>query len=137
MNAISRKPVAVGLAAAIALGSGIATGTVGPASAAPLAANQLAIKEAATDDVINVGRRHRSGAAFAALALGVIGAVIAHDAYKRHRKRHYYYEPYAYAPYPYYAYPSHPYKGHHGGHYKYHPYGIYRVNPGPPSHSYM
>ena len=108
MNRISRKPVALGLAAAIALGGGIASGMPGSASAAPLAANQSAVKDAATSDVINVHRRrYHSGAAFAALAIGVIGAVIAHQEYKRYRKRHYYhgYPPYAYAPYPYYAYP--------------------------------
>jgi hypothetical protein len=48
-------------------------------------------------------RGYRNGAAFAALALGVVGAVIAHQEYKRYRKRHHYYAPYAYGPYPYYA----------------------------------
>ncbi|HEY7457840.1 MAG TPA: hypothetical protein VH765_03725 [Xanthobacteraceae bacterium] len=111
MKSISRKPIAIGLAAAIALGGAIVSGVPGSASAAPLAANQLAVKDAATSDVINVHRRrYHSGAAFAALALGVVSAVIAHQQYKRYRKRHYYYgypPPYAYAPYPYYAYPRH------------------------------
>jgi hypothetical protein len=104
MTMKSRKSIAIGLAAAITLGSGIATGTV---SAAPLAGNQLAVKEAAGSDVIDVhSRRHRNGAAFAALALGVVGAVIAHQEYKRYRKRHRYdHYPYAYHSYPYHAYP--------------------------------
>jgi hypothetical protein len=117
MNRISRKPVALGLAAAIALGGGIASGMPGSASAAPLAANQLAVKDAAASDVINVHRRrYRNGAAFAALALGVIGAVIAHQEYKRYRRRHrdLYYSPYAYYPYPYatdaYRYHAYPHR---------------------------
>lgn len=104
MTTKSRKSIAIGLAAAITLGSGAA---VGSAIAAPLAANQLAVKDAASSDVVDVHyRRHRNGAAFAALAIGVIGAVIAHREYKRYRKRHHYYDyPYANGSYPYYAYP--------------------------------
>jgi hypothetical protein len=104
MTTKSRTSIAIGLAAAITLGSGIATGTV---SASPLAGSQLAVKEAASSDVVDVRhRRHRNGAAFAALALGVIGAVIAHQEYKRYRKRHHYHHyPYAYRAYPYHAYP--------------------------------
>jgi hypothetical protein len=122
MKSISRKPIAIGLAAAIALAGGIASGMPGSASAAPLGANQSAVKDAVTGDVINVHRRgYRNGAAFAALAIGVIGAVIAHQEYKRYRKRHqYYYAPYAYYPYPYatdayryHAYPHQAYPHHH------------------------
>jgi hypothetical protein len=119
MNTRTSKPLAVGLAAAIALGSGIATSMSGSANAAPLAANQLAVKDAATDNVINVGRRHRGSAAFAGLALGVIGAIIAHEVYRKHRNRqrdHYYsygYAPYGYAPYPYHVYPHRSYKSYH------------------------
>ena len=104
MTTKSRKSIAIGLAAAITLGSGVAARS---ANAAPLAGNQLAVKEAASSDVVDVHyRRHRSGTAFAALAVGVIGAVIAHQEYKRYRKRHYYYDgPYAYRSYPYYARP--------------------------------
>jgi hypothetical protein len=106
MTTKSRKLIAIGLAAAITLGGGLAAGS---ASAAPLAGNQLAVKEAAPSDVVDVHyRRHRNGAAFAALAIGVIGAVIAHQEYKRYRRHHrYYYGPYAYGPYPYYAYRRH------------------------------
>jgi hypothetical protein len=96
MGTQTRKPIAVALAGAIALGGGIAA-MPGAASAAPLISNQLAVKEAAPSDVIDVRRwrRHR-GAAIAGLALGVIGAIIAHDAYRRHHRRHYYYQPYGY-----------------------------------------
>jgi hypothetical protein len=106
MGMQTRKPIAIGLAVAIALGSGIASWTPSSANAAPLASNQLAVKEAAPDDVIDVRRwrRHRGGAAFAGLALGVIGAIIAHEAYRRHHRRHYYYAPYGY--YGYYGAPA-------------------------------
>jgi hypothetical protein len=113
MTTKSRKSIVIGLAAAITLGSGVAAGS---ASAAPLAGNQFAVKEAASNDVIDVHyRRHRNGAAFAALAVGVIGAVIAHQEYKRYRKRHRYYDgPYAYNSYPY-AYRGHRHRRHHHG----------------------
>ena len=104
MTTKTKKTIAIGLAAAITLGGGLAAGS---ASAAPLAGNQLAVKEAVSSDVIDVRhRRHRNGAAFAALAIGVIGAVIAHQEYKRYRKRHYYHGyPYAYRSDPYQGYP--------------------------------
>jgi hypothetical protein len=116
MTTKSRKSIAIGLAGAIALGGGLAAGT---ATAAPLAGNQLAVKEAAPGDVVDVHyRRHRNGAAFAALAIGVIGAVIAHQEYKRYRKRHRYYYghgPYAYGPYygRHYAYDGYRRHRHH------------------------
>jgi lipid-binding SYLF domain-containing protein len=86
-----KKPLAIGVAAAIALGSTFSIGASSPANAMPLGLNALAVKDAAQSDVIDVHwRRHRRGAAFAGLALGVIGAIIAHDAYRRHHRRHYY-----------------------------------------------
>jgi len=132
MNTKMRKPFAVGVAAAIALG-GFATVSSGSASAAPLAANQLAVKDAATSDVINVHRRgYRGGAAFAALAITAIGAVIAHQEYKRYRKRHYgYYQPYAYSSYPYRAYPYRAYP------YRAYPYRAYRYRGYRYSHQYQ
>ncbi|MEX2127777.1 MAG: hypothetical protein WD871_05985 [Xanthobacteraceae bacterium] len=95
-----KKPLAIGVAAAIALGSTFSIGAPSPASAMPLGTNALAVKESAPSDVIDVHRwrRHR-GAAFAGLALGVIGAIIAHDAYRRHHRRHHYYYGY-YGPPP-------------------------------------
>jgi hypothetical protein len=103
MTTKTKKAIAIGLAAAITLGGGL----VARASAAPLAGSQLAVKEAVSSDVIDVRhRRYRHGAAFAALAIGVIGAVIAHQEYKRYRKRHHYHGyPYAYRSYPYQGYP--------------------------------
>ena len=107
----TRKSIAIGLAAAITLGGGLAAGSV---SAAPLAGNQLAVKEAASGDVIDVHyRRHRNGAAFAAHAIGVISAVIAHQEYNRYRKRHHHY-PYAYNSYPNYG-QRYAYRGYHRG----------------------
>ena len=112
MTTKSRKSIAIGLAAAMTLGSGVAAGS---ASATPLAGNQLAMKEAASSDVIDVHyRRHRNGAAFAALAIGVIGAVIAHQEYKRYRKRHRYY--YNDGPYGYYGHPYYAHRRHHHHH---------------------
>jgi hypothetical protein len=112
MSTKSRKSIAIGVAAVVALGSGIASGT---ATAAPLAGSQLAVKDAASSDVVDVHyRRHRNGAAFAALAIGVIGAVIAHQEYRRYRRHHHhYYHPYAYGPYPYYARPYAYHRRHH------------------------
>ena len=111
MNSKSRKSIAIGLATAITLGSGIATGTV---SAASLAGNQLAVKEAASSDVVDVHyRRHRNGAAFAALAVGVIGAAIAYHQYKRYRRHHHHHHGYAHDPY---AYRGHHHHHHHRRH---------------------
>lgn len=99
-----KKPLAVFVAAAVAVSWAVTIGIPGPAAAAPLATNALALKEAAPSDVIEVHRRyrrHRDGAIIAGMALGIIGAVIAHQEYKRHRKyyrRHYYYD--YYDPYP-------------------------------------
>lgn len=95
-----RRPLAIGVAAAIALGSTFSIGVSSPAAAAPVNSSTLALKEAAADHVIDVHKRWRrhSGAAVAGLALGVIGSIIAHEAYrKRHRRHYHYYEPY---PYP-------------------------------------
>lgn len=93
-----RKPIALGVAAAIALGSALSVGAPAPVAAAPVSTSTVAVKEAAPDDVINVHRRWRrhSGAAFAGLALGVIGAIIAHEAYRKRHRRHYHYAPYGY-----------------------------------------
>jgi hypothetical protein len=106
---MTNRSLAMGVAAAISLGGAFALGATGPAQAAPLSVNALALKEAAPENVVDVHRRSRrsrryGGHAFAGLALGVIGAVIAHQAYKdsrRYRRQHYY-QPYGY----YYGPPS-------------------------------
>jgi len=120
----SRKPVAVGLAAAIAMGGMFMPGATGTANAAPLSTNALALKEAAPSDVIDVRRwrRHRSGAAFAGLALGIIGAAIVARQYDRRHRRHYdnYYAPnyyYGGGYAPQYHYRHH---NHHHGHHHFH-----------------
>lgn len=104
MSNRARKPVVAAVATAIALGGAFALGSTAPASAAPLAVSHTAVKEAAPDNVIDVRRRHRhrhwhGGHAVAGLALGVIGAAIAHKAYRRHHRHHYhrgYYHPHYY-----------------------------------------
>ena len=95
-----RKPLAIGVAAAISLGSIFSVGVSSPAVAAPVNSSTLALKEAAPDNVIDVHRRWRRhrGAAVAGLALGIIGAIIAREAYRDRRRHYYYYDPY---PYPY------------------------------------
>lgn len=101
----ARKPLALGLAAAIALGGAFVPGMSSPAAAAPLSMNHLALKEAVPDNTIEVGRRgRRAAAAFAGLALGIIGAAVAAHAYDRHHRRHHRYHR-AYHPY-YYGPPS-------------------------------
>jgi hypothetical protein len=118
----SRKPVAIGLAAAIALGSAFVPGTSGTANAAPLSTNAQALKEAAPSEVIDVRRwrRHHSGAAVAGLALGIIGSAIIAREYDRRHRRHY--ESY-YAPNYYYGggyAPQYQYRHHHHHHRHHH-----------------
>jgi hypothetical protein len=97
MRTFMKTPIAIVLGGAIAMAAAVPLGA--PAGAAPLSMNASVVKEAAPDDVINVHRRYRrNGAIVAGLALGIIGAVIAHQEYKRYRRYHdyhyYYYEPY-------------------------------------------
>src|SRR5690606_39908829 len=105
MSNRARKPVAAAVAAAVALGGAFALGSTVPVNAAPFAVSQTAVKEAAPDNVIDVRRRHRhrSGAAVAGLALGIIGSALAYQHYRDHRRhyhRHYYHGGY----YPHYGY---------------------------------
>jgi hypothetical protein len=105
MTSKLKSAVALGLAGAIALGS------ASPTLSAPLPTATASIAAAAPDHVTDVRYRHRrGGAAFAGIALGLIGAGIAASTYPR-----YYYDPYpypydgyygpsAYAPGPYYGY---------------------------------
>jgi hypothetical protein len=99
MSTMTNRSLAIGVAAAISLGGAVALGATGPAQAAPLSVNALALKEAAPENVVDVRRRrYYGGHAVAGLALGIIGAVIAHQAYKdsRRYRRHHYYQPYGY-----------------------------------------
>jgi hypothetical protein len=101
----ARKPIAVGIAAVIALSGAFALGTTAPVNAAPLSISQTAVKEAAPDNVIDVRRRrYRSGHAIAGLALGIIGTALAYkyhrDYHRHHYHRHYYHGGY----YPHYGY---------------------------------
>ncbi len=116
MSSILRnKLVALGVAGAIVLGS---VATTAPAFAGPVPANTAAAKQAATGDVIDVRHRgwHRGpGPWVAGAALGVIGAIIANEAYRDRYYDGYYYGPYPYAaPYPgqqYYYGGYAPYRG--------------------------
>lgn len=105
MSNRARKPVAAAVAAVVALGGAFALGSTTPVNAAPFAISQTAVKEAAPDNVIDVRRRHRhyGGHAVAGLALGIIGAAIAHKAYRRHHRHHYHH---GYHPHYYYGAPS-------------------------------
>jgi hypothetical protein len=103
---MTKKSLAIAIAATITLGGAFALGATSPSQAAPLSVNAMALKDAAPGNVIDVrrrGRRYYGGHAVAGLALGVIGAVIAHQIYKDQR-RHYrnHYQPYGY----YYGPPS-------------------------------
>jgi hypothetical protein len=97
---MTNRSLAIGVAASIAFGGAFAVGATSPAQAAPLSINAIALKDAAPGNVIDVHKRYRryGGHAVAGLALGVIGAVIAHQAYKdsRRYRRHHYYQPYGY-----------------------------------------
>ncbi len=115
----SRKPVAIGLAAALALGSVFVPGVTGTANAAPLSTNALALKEAAPSDVVDVRRwRRNHGAAVAGLALGIIGSALIAREYDRRHRRHYesYYAPnyyYGGGYAPQYRYRHHQHHRHH------------------------
>jgi hypothetical protein len=105
MSTMRNRSLAMAVAAVVSLGGAFALCATSPSQAAPLSVNALALKEATPDHVVDVRRRgrHYGGHAFAGLALGVIGAVIAHQAYKdsrRYHRRHHY------QPYGYYGPPS-------------------------------
>ena len=107
MSIHKNRIAALGVAGAIALGSVVAAA---PAFAAPVPLNTAAVQQAAPGDVINVRHRgwHRGpGPWIAGTALGIIGGVIAAEAYRDR-----YYDGYAYGPYPYAApYPAQRYNG--------------------------
>ena len=97
-----RKPIALGVAATIALSGAFALGTTAPVNAAPLSISQTAVKEAAPDNVIDVRRRRYHGHAIAGLALGIIGTALAYKHYRHHRRHHHHYYHGGY--YPHYGY---------------------------------
>lgn len=107
MNTLRKKIIALGLASTLGVAA-IITPTV-PAIAAPLSASQNIVKQTAPTQTEQVRRGRWVGPA---IALGVIGAIAAHQYHRRH-----YYHPY-YRPY----YPA--YYGYYGP--RYHYYG-----PGP------
>jgi hypothetical protein len=82
-----KKAAAIGTAAAIA----VSATTV--AIAAPIGSGQLALKNAAATDVMEVGWRGRRNTA---IALGVLGGLALGGAFA-HSHYHYGYYPYAYA----------------------------------------
>jgi hypothetical protein len=102
MTSKLKSAVALGLAGALALGS------ASPTLSAPLPTATASIAAAAPDHVTDVRHRRAAGAAFAGIALGLIGAGIAASTYPRYYYDPYpysgYYGPYAYAPGPYYGY---------------------------------
>ncbi len=117
---LSNKSIATGLTAVLALGAAAAPG--GIASAAPLSTSSHAMKQAVPNDVIDV-RRYRGygwggGAAFAGLALGVMGAAIASRRYGPYYGPHY--GPYYAGAYPYGYYPYRPYRYRYYRPYRYH-----------------
>jgi hypothetical protein len=102
MNTLRKKLTAISVAGTVGIGL-LALPTV-PASAAPVAPNQNAVKQAAPQQNEDVQWRRRRGRWIGpAIALGVIGGAIA--AHQYHRG--YYYDPYYpayYAPPPAYYY---------------------------------
>jgi hypothetical protein len=96
MNTLRKKLTVIGLTGVVGLGS-LAIPAV-PAIAVPVAPSQNIVKQAAPSQTEQVRHRRWVGPA---IALGVIGAVAAHQ----YHRRNYYYDPY-YRPYrpAYYGY---------------------------------
>ena len=102
--------VALGVAGALAIGLAVSTG---PALAAPVPSNTAALTQADVNNVVNVqGRRWRRdpGPWVAGAALGIIGGVIASEAYRdRYYDNGYAYRPYQNSYYNGYADGQYPY----------------------------
>ena len=115
---------ALGVAGALALGFAV---SAGPVLAAPVSSNTAALTQVDVNNVVNVqGRRWRRGPGpwVAGAALGIVGAVIANEAYRdRYYDNGYYDNGYGYG-YPYYAQPYSA-QGYYGGYAPqgYAPYG--------------
>ncbi len=117
MNTIHRnRIVALGVAGAIAIGFAV---SAGPVFAAPVPSNTAALTQVDVNNVVDVQwrrrgwRRGNAGPWVAGAALGIIGGIIASQAYQNsYYDNGYGYGPYPYAPYPYAApYPAQGYKG--------------------------
>lgn len=115
MTIHSNRIVALGVAGAIAVGFAV---SAGPVFAAPVPSNTAQVTQAEVNNVVDVQRRRRvwrrGNAApwVAGAALGIIGGIIASQAYQNN---YYYDDGYAYGPYGPYGYgtpyPSQPYYG--------------------------
>ncbi len=110
MNTLRKKLTAISVAGTVGIGL-LALPAI-PASAAPVAPNQNAVKQAAPQQNEDVQWRRRRGRWIGpAVALGVIGGAIAAQQY-----RHHYYDPY----YPaYYGPPAYYHGGYYGPRYRY------------------
>ena len=93
MTIHNNRIVALGVASALAIGLAV---SAGPVFAAPVPSNTAALKQVDVSTVVDVQWRRRNAAPWVAgAALGVIGAVIANEAYRDR----YYDDGYAYGPY--------------------------------------
>jgi len=96
----NNRIVALGVAGALAIGFAV---SAGPVLAAPVPSNTAQVTQAEVNNVIDVQRRRRAwrrgnaGPWVAGAALGIIGGVIASQAYRDN----YYDDGYAYGPYGY------------------------------------
>lgn len=130
MTIHNNRIVALGVAGAIALGFAV---SAGPVFAAPVPLSAAALKQVDVNNVVDVQWRRRGnpGPWVAGAALGIIGGVIASQAYQNGYydngygygpyQNSYYDNSYGYAPYPYGA----PYagRGYYGGYAPYRGYG--------------
>ena len=107
MNTLRKKLTAIGLAGTVGFGA-LAIPSV-PAVAAPVAPSQSTVKQSVPQQTEDV-RWRRGRWIGPAVALGVIGAIAAHQYDRRYYRRNYY------EPYP-------AYYGYYGPRYNYYGYG--------------
>lgn len=101
MNTLRKKLTAIGLAGTVGLGA-LAISPV-PAAAAPVVPSQNTVKQSVPSQTEDV-RWRRGRWVGPAVALGVIGAIAAHNYYRRPYGYYGYYDPYYRPYYPaYYA----------------------------------
>jgi hypothetical protein len=103
MNTLRKKLTAIGLAGTV--GVGVLALLPVQVSAAPVAPSQNTVKQAVPSQTEDVQWRRRRWVG-PAIALGVVGAIAAHQ----YHRRHYYYDPY-YHPYRPAYYGRHYYYG--------------------------